>query len=160
MMKLPTGFADRQAKLVSRRSIGDLTPYGLPQPEQGPMTRLKREGKAPAIVDKEMIDAIKGRRIEVVPAVESLDESGVVLSDGARLEPAAVIAATGYTTGLDQLVGHLGVLDERGVPRVPAGREAAPGLRFIGYVPRPGQIRAMGREARRAAKQVAAALAR
>ena len=35
-----------------------------------------------------------------------------VLVDGSRLEPHAVVLATGYRTGLEPLVGHLGVLDE------------------------------------------------
>ena len=64
------------------------------------------------------------------------------------------MAATGYSRGLEPLVGHLGVLDERGVPRVHGGPAAAPGLRFVGYAPRPGQIGHMGREARQAAKQI------
>jgi hypothetical protein len=65
-----------------------------------------------------------------------------------------VIAATGYSTGLEPLVGHLGVLDERGVPLIHGGPAAAPGLRFIGYQPRPAQIGYIGAEATRAAKQI------
>ncbi|EYT54045.1 hypothetical protein H488_0104960 [Kocuria sp. UCD-OTCP] len=45
-----------------------------------------------------------------------------------------MIAATGYRTGLEDLVGGLGVLDERGLPRDGTGREVVPGLRFVGYV--------------------------
>jgi hypothetical protein len=71
-----------------------------------------------------------------------------------------VIAATGYTTGLERLVGHLGVLDQRGVPLIHGGPAAAPGLRFIGYQPRPAQIRYIGAEARRAAKQIKKDLSR
>jgi hypothetical protein len=47
------------------------------------------------------------------------------------------------------------VLDERGLPRIHGGNAAAPGLRFIGYLPRPAQIRYLGREAKRAAKAIA-----
>jgi hypothetical protein len=65
-----------------------------------------------------------------------------------------VVAATGYTTGLEPLVGHLGVLDGRGVPLVHGGPAAAPGLRFIGYQPRPAQIGHIGGEASRAARQI------
>src|SRR5262249_60804034 len=97
--------------------------------------------------DKPVIDAIKQRRIEIVAAVESFDATGVVLADRTRLEPNVVIAATGYTTGLEPLVGHLGVLDERGVPLIHGGPAAAPGLRFIGHRPRPAQIGYLGAEA-------------
>lgn len=52
-------------------------------------------------------------------------------------------------------MGHLGVLDERGVPLQPDGAEAAAGLRFIGFVPVPGQIRRMSADARRIARDIA-----
>jgi cation diffusion facilitator CzcD-associated flavoprotein CzcO len=154
MMKLPTHRADRLIAKVSRKEIGDLSAYGLPQPEEGVFSRLKRLGVAPAIVDKETIEAIKDGRIEIVAGVESLDETGVELSDGTRVEPDAVIAATGYRTGLAPMVGHLDVLDERGVPRVLYG-EAAPGLRFIGYDPRPAHLGYMAGEAKRTAQAIA-----
>jgi hypothetical protein len=48
----------------------------------------------------------------------------------------------------------MGVLDERGVPLIHGGPATAPGLRFIGYQPRPGQIGYIGAEAKRAAKQI------
>jgi cation diffusion facilitator CzcD-associated flavoprotein CzcO len=154
MFGLPPQIGDRQTRLIRRLTIGDLSAYGLEPPQEGIMSRARREGKAPAILDKPVIDAIRQRRIEIVAAVEAFDTTGVVLADRTRLEPNAVIAATGYTTGLEPLVGHLGVLDERGVPLVHGGAAAAPGLRFIGYQPRPGQIGYVGVEATRAAKQI------
>jgi cation diffusion facilitator CzcD-associated flavoprotein CzcO len=159
LLRLPPRLADRQALLVRRLTVGDLSAFGLVAPEEGVFSRQRREGKAPAIVDKEIIQAIRRGRIEVVPALVALDEHGASLADGRRLEPAAVIAATGYGTGLEPLAGHLGVLDGSGVPRANGGPAAAPGLRFIGYDPRPGQIGHLGREARRAAAAVAGELA-
>ena len=152
MLKLGPRRADRIMSFVRRREIGDLTEYGLPEPEEGIFSRLMRLGVAPAIVDKEVIEAIKERRIEIVAGVESLDGAGVSLADGTRIEPEAVIAATGYRCGLEPVVGHLGVLDERGVPSPPNGDEAAPGLRFIGYLPRPAHIGLIAREASYAAE--------
>jgi cation diffusion facilitator CzcD-associated flavoprotein CzcO len=157
MLKLGPRRADRIMSFVRRHEIGDLTEYGLPEPEEGIFSRLLRLGVAPAIVDKEVIEAIKERRIEIVTGVEALDQAGVALSDGSRIEPEAVIAATGYRCGLEPVVGHLGVLDEHGVPSPPNGDEAAPGLRFIGYLPRPAHIGLIAREASYAAKAIAAA---
>ena len=156
LLSLPPRIADVPARLVRRLSIGDLSAYGLHPPVEGLFARHHREGKAPAIVDKEVIEAIKDRRIGIVAGVESLEPESVVLSDGTRLQPDVVIAATGYSRGLEPLVGHLAVLDERGVPRVHGGPAAARGLRFIGYTPVPGQIGLMGREARRAAREISA----
>jgi putative flavoprotein involved in K+ transport len=158
MRRLPPERADALMRRVREKEIGDLTEYGLPVPEEGLFSRLRRLGVAPAIVDKEVIQAIRDRRIEIVAGVESLDETGLTLVDRTRIEPDAVIAATGYRTGLQPIAGHLGVLNERGVPFAPQGAEAAPGLRFVGYRPLPAHIAHMGREARRAAKEIAATM--
>jgi cation diffusion facilitator CzcD-associated flavoprotein CzcO len=154
MLHFPPRVGDALARFGRRMDLGDLTPYGLPVPEEGVFSRLRRTGLAPAIVDKEVIDAIKAERIEVVRGVESLDATGAQLADGARVEPAAIICATGYSTGLEPLVGHLGVLDEHAMPHAVGETPAAWGLRFAGYVPRPGQLGYMGKEARRIAKAI------
>jgi putative flavoprotein involved in K+ transport len=155
MLRLPPRVADAQARIIRRLVLGDLSRLGLPCPEEGTFARLHRLGVAPAVVDKEVIEAVKDRRIEIVPGVRALEATGATLADGARVDADAIIAATGYTCGLEPLVGHLGVLDERGVPRTVGGGEAAAGLRFIGYVPVPGQIRYVAVEAKRAARAIA-----
>jgi cation diffusion facilitator CzcD-associated flavoprotein CzcO len=155
LLHLPPRFGDAVARFGRRQDLGDLTEYGLPVPEEGVMSRLRRTGQAPAIVDMQVIESIKARRIEIVPGVEALDETGVQLARGSRVEPEVVICATGYSRVLQPLVGHLGVLDEREMPRARGARAAAPGLRFIGYVPRPGGLGYMGKEARRAARAIA-----
>jgi cation diffusion facilitator CzcD-associated flavoprotein CzcO len=156
--RLPPERADAFMRKVREKEIGDLTEFGLPVPEEGLFARLRRLSVAPAIVDKEVIQAIRDRRIEIVAGVESLDETGLTLADGSRIEPDAVVAATGYRPGLEPLVGHLGVLNERGAPFAPQGQEAAPGLRFVGYKPLPAHIGHMGRDARRAAREIAASV--
>lgn len=155
MMHLPRRMADPLARLGRRMGIGDLTEHGLPVPEEGPMARLHRLGVAPTIVDLEVIETIRAGGIEVVPAVESLDAHEVRLAAGSSLAPDAVICATGYRPALEPLVGDLGVLDERGRPTAVGETPAAPGLRFIGYVPRPGGIGYAAKQARRAAKAIA-----
>jgi cation diffusion facilitator CzcD-associated flavoprotein CzcO len=155
LLHFPARFGDAVARLGRRMDLGDLTEYGLPVPEEGVFSRLRRLGVAPAIVDKDVIDAIKAGRIQMTRGVESLDSTGARLVDGTRVEPDAVICATGYRRGLEPLVGHLGVLDARGMPRAIGDKPAAAGLRFIGYVPRPGGLGYMGKEAKRAAKAIA-----
>jgi len=155
VLKLPAAVGDRIMRFVRRKKIGDLSEFGLPVPEEGPVSRLRRLKVAPAIVDGDVVDAIRQERILVVPAVESLDEESVQLADGSCIKPDDVIAATGYSRGLESMVGHLGVLDETGAP-IATVREAAPGLRFVGYIPRPAQLGLMGREAKEAARGIAA----
>jgi hypothetical protein len=102
-----------------------------------------------------VIDTIRDRRIEIVGAVESMDQTGTLLADGTRIEADAVIAATGYRRGLEPLLGHLSVLDGSGRPRVAGGESAAPGLHLVGYVPRPAPFGYFGSEAALAASQIA-----
>ncbi|MGH2922747.1 MAG: flavin-containing monooxygenase [Solirubrobacterales bacterium] len=152
---LPTRLADRIARLGARMDFGDLSEYGLPAPETGVFTGVRELDKVPTIADAEAIEAIKEGAIEVVRAVESLDSDGVALADGTRIAPDAVICATGHRPGLEPLVGHLGVLGERGMPKQPGPRPALPGLRFIGYLLRPGGLGYMGKQARRSARAIA-----
>lgn len=152
---LPAWFGDRFTRFARKAEFGDLSEYGLPIPDEGVISRARRLGKAPAIVEDGVIEAIRDGRIEVVAAVEALDAEGIELADGDRVAPDAMICATGSRRALEPLVGHLDVLDEGGVPRVRRGKPVAEGLYFIGYVPRPGGIGFMGKEAKRAAKSIA-----
>lgn len=154
MLRLPARVADAQLRAMRRLLLGDLTSVGLPMPDEGVVARMRRLGVGPAVVDREVVRSIQDGRVEIVAGVEALEGDGVRLADGKRLETDAIVAATGYRTGLDPLVGHLDVLDPRGVPRVVGGREAAPGLRFVGFDPVPGQIRRAGLEAKRAAGEI------
>jgi cation diffusion facilitator CzcD-associated flavoprotein CzcO len=159
LLRLPPRVADRIAGFVRRRTIGDLAPWGLTPPDEGLFTRQRRDDKVPAIVDMPVIAAIRSGDIGIVAPVDSVGADGVRLADGTAFWPDAIIAATGYGTGLEPLAGHLGVLDAGGRPLAHGGPPAAPGLRFLGYVARPGQIGIMGREARRAAREVSTELA-
>ncbi len=151
----PLRMADAMARIGRTKEFGDLTEYGLPMPEEGMMTRSKRLGVAPAILDTEVIDAIKARQVEIVGCMTAFDGADAVLADGTRLDPDAVVCATGYQRGLEPLVGHLGVLDEHGRPTILGPAPAMPGLRFVGFLARPSQIGYSAKVARRAAKQIA-----
>ena len=105
LLHLPVRVADAVARFGRRMDVGDLSDHGLPVPDEGVFSRLRRLGVAPAILDQEVIETIKGGRIEVVRGVEALDATGVRLADGARVEPETVICATGYRCGLEPLVG-------------------------------------------------------
>ena len=107
-----------------------------------------------------IVAAVRAGLIEVVPAVDRLDGADVVLADAGRISPDVLIAATGFRPGLERLVGHLGVLDERGYPVVHGSEThpAAPGLYFVGIsVELGGLLRRLGREARDAARAIAEA---
>ncbi len=154
-MRLPVRLVDGMLARVQRLTVGDLTPYGLPPSEEGTIAALQARGGGNAVVDREAIEAIRDGSITIVPAVVALERTGAVLADGDRVGVDDVVLATGYSTSLEPMVGHLGVLDERGLPLVADGGEAAPGLRFVGYVYRPGITGYAGRLARRLAVEMA-----
>lgn len=152
---LPERARDRLARSVARHAFGDLGPYGLPAPQQGPFERMRTTGVTVAI-DQGFVRHLTAGRLEVVPAVEQLDGSDVVLRDGTRLRPDLIVAATGFDPGLADLVGHLGVLDRDGRPPQEAGPRQSAGLWFIGYRPAiEGNLRQFPVEARRIARAIA-----
>ena len=155
MYRLPVRVADAIGRRARRINLGDLSEFGLPIPEEGVFWRVKRLEQVPSLVDMDVIDAIRDGSIEVVPTVHSFDRDKVVLVDGSRLDPNAVVLATGYLRGLEPLVGHLGVLDAKGKPATWGARPAADGLRFIGYDVRPSLIGYMAKQSKRMAKRIA-----
>ena len=152
---MPPHWVDPITKTQRKLSIPDLSAQGLPRPEHGVRTSFITTGTTP-ILDVGIVDAVKRGRVEVVAAVEGFDGADVVLADGSRIAPDAVIAATGFRAGLDGLVGHLDVLTPRGLPTKTDGEPALPGLWFVGFTPTlGGQLR----EGSVAARKVAAAVA-
>jgi putative flavoprotein involved in K+ transport len=146
---------DPVARLQRRLTIPDLSRYGIPLPGDGLMSRVRRVGEVP-LQDVGFIGAVRGGTVTPVAAVTGFDGDKVLLADGSAIGPQAVIAATGYRRGLEKMVGHLGVLDDSGLPILHGGVPAAPGLFFLGYtVSLRGMLRDIAADARRAAPAVA-----
>jgi len=151
---LPPNWVDPISKTQRKLSIPDLSRRGLPRPEVGVRTAFITTGTTP-ILDVGIVGAVQSGAVEIVAAVEGFDGGEVLLADGSRIAPDAVIAATGFRAGLDALVGHLGVLDARGLPQKTDGEPVLPGLWFVGFRPTlGGQLR----EGSIAARNVAAAV--
>jgi len=133
---LPNGVLDPAFKVTEGLFLGDLRRYGLTSHPEGGSTRLVRDGVTFAI-DDGFVAALKAGRFRIVPRVERFEGERVHLADGTSYTPDVVIAATGYRTGLEPLLGHLGVLDKNGRPRHPMGEPDPenPGLWFTGFKP-------------------------
>ena len=143
------------ARLQQRLTVPDLTRYGIPRPDDGLLSRVRRTGEVP-LQDVGFIAAVRSRKVTPITAVTGFEGGKVLLADGSAIAAQAVIAATGYRRGLENMVGHLGVLDEMGMPKVHGGPPAAPGLFFLGYtVSLRGMLRDIAAEARGLAVAVA-----
>jgi cation diffusion facilitator CzcD-associated flavoprotein CzcO len=155
MRRLPLPIADALARSSARMLVGDLSEYGLP-PARNPMTRAVKEDVIP-ILDVGLIDLVKQRKVEVVSALAGFEGRDVLLADGSRIQPDAVIACAGYARGLEPLVGELGLLGHKGRPTVHGGttHPNAPRLHFIGFTnPISGMFREFGITARQIARAI------
>ena len=155
--RTPPRIADVLARGVRRFWIGDLSAYGLPSPRTGFFTAYRR-GPVSSVIDRSgFVRAAKARRFEVVAATEAFDGADVVLVDGSRVRPDAVVAATGFRCGLEPLVGHLGILDALGRPKAhaPAIHPSAPGLYLFGYTFSLPNLRWLREDSQRTARAVA-----
>jgi cation diffusion facilitator CzcD-associated flavoprotein CzcO len=159
--RLPDAVLDRLSFLTQRVIYGDLSKHGIPRAPLGVQSATKQRHVS-ALIDAGFVDALKEGKLELVAAVERFDGDEVQLADGRRLRPQAVVAATGYTRNLPALVGHLGVLDEYGVPTLngralrAAEHPRAPNLFFNGYyASAAGQLHFMRIDGRRIARTIA-----
>ncbi|MBM2711474.1 NAD(P)/FAD-dependent oxidoreductase [Mesorhizobium caraganae] len=158
LARLPFKLADAVMAATQRLVFGDLAAFGLPPTPSGGASRLASDYTAIA-ADDGAVDAIKDGRIIVVPTVREFTRDAVIFDNGVTIQPDIVIAATGYRTGLEAMLGKLGVLDKKGVPLFNGADSdpKLPGLWFTGMRP---SIRGCFANARIQAKAIAARIAR
>jgi putative flavoprotein involved in K+ transport len=150
---LPPALANRLGWTTARLSFGDLTRYGMPKGDFAPYTT-----KRVPLIDVGFVAALKQKRVTVKPALERLTQTGAVFADGTSEPFDAVIAATGFATGLESLIEVPGVLDDVGEPRGTSGEPTAhAGLYFIGFT---HSLRGHLFEANRASRRLARNVAR
>jgi putative flavoprotein involved in K+ transport len=138
--------------VLRKLTIPDLSDQGLPRPS-APFSQFRRTATVP-IIDVGFVDGVRRGVIEVVLGVTALDGRTLVLADGSRVHPDAIVAATGYDPGLEPLVGHVTAIGEHGIP-IPQPR-----LHFLGIgVPLSGLLHQVANDARQLAGNVARELA-
>jgi putative flavoprotein involved in K+ transport len=153
--KTPPAVLNRTSLWMHRLYYGGDASRYLGTPPVGMMTALAERGHGIAL-EVGLLAALKEGRVHAVAAVEHFDGEDVVLADGQRLRPDAVVLATGQRTGLQPLVGHLGVLgaDERPLAHGGGTLAQAPRLHFLGYRLPGGQLPDMRVDAPAIAKQL------
>lgn len=154
--RVPASVVDPLIARTHRLVWGsDLSVYGFQRPPLGLKATVEQRGRIPTFAD-ELVDAVRAGRIEVVSAVKAVGPASVMLADGSSVAPDAIVAATGFSPDLDKLVGHLGILDERGNPRGGFAGHVGDGLFTIGYgIPPNSPLRSIRRHATRLARDIA-----
>ncbi len=153
---LPPRIANWVGMVNARLTVGDLSPYGLGTHEFTAYTT-----KRIPLIDVGFVEALRDHRLSIKPALEQLSPWGAVFADGTSAAYDAIIAATGFTTGLTSLLDVPDVLDEQGEPRGNAGEPTAqPGLYFVGFTHSlRGHLFEANRASRRLARNVSRYLA-
>jgi hypothetical protein len=138
---LPPGVADVIGRLAIGAVVGDYTAVGLKRATDGPLTAIAKRGRIP-LIDVGTTRLIRRGAIRVYPGIDRFTQTGVRFANGQDDHFDAVVLATGYRSGLEDLF--------------PEPVDGRPGLFFCGFkVVATGMLREIGREAR----QIAAAIA-
>lgn len=150
---LPDISLDAVGRFAQRMAFGDLTRYDMPEPGADHTLAAQRRSAYIPTVDGGFVAALKRQQVRVLAAVERMTTDGARHVDGSQSSTGTTIAATGYTTGLQPLVGHLGALDDKAAPK---DLQPVPGLFFVGYrFDLSGGLPYFKTEARRVARIVA-----
>jgi hypothetical protein len=130
---LPLRWQDANARVVQRLAFGDLTRLGYPRSALGAFTRAAADVVTVA-VDDGFVRALKDGRVTMKPPIDRFDGPQVCFTDGTNCAPDAIICATGYRPGLEQVAGHLVTLDAHGMSAFTGARSPPqhPGLWFFG----------------------------
>ncbi|WP_228973201.1 NAD(P)/FAD-dependent oxidoreductase [Streptomyces sp. DH12] len=157
--RLPPAWGDSATRLIRRLFLPDLSAHGLPLPEEGLYARSARDETSP-VHDRGIVAAVLDGRVRPVAETTRFRGALVHLADGTALAPDVVIAATGYRTGLEDLIDAGDMLGTAGRPPVTGARACpdAPGLYFAGFGnPLHGALYQAGVDARQIARAISRA---
>ncbi len=141
--------------MVGWLALGDLTRYGIRPPAWRPYS-----ARHVPVIDVGFVAELKRGRVQVRPNIVRFTSGGVVYEDGRAEDFDGVVAATGFRTGLGELLEAPGLLDGRGLPAFASGQPTAqPGLYFMGYTEHlRGHLYEANRDSRRLARIIGAYL--
>ena len=151
----PAAIVNPLGAALCRITVPDLSVYGLSRPK-APYSQFQRTGTVP-VLDHGFVAAVRSGAITIGTAVMALDGQDVIHADGSRSSPDAVVAATGYTSGLNSILGPLGLLDARDLPTIGSrGGPEAVGLYTVGIsIPLSGLLREISLDVRRLVRAIA-----
>jgi cation diffusion facilitator CzcD-associated flavoprotein CzcO len=156
LSSLPPRAADAMARGVMRLAFGNMSRHGIGRPGYTPY-----QAQRVPVIDVGFAKAVKKGRVAVRPDIVGFTPTGVGFSDGREEAFDVVVAATGFSSGLEELLPMPGLLTEEGFPRSPSGEPTSkPGLYFIGFTHSlRGHLFEANRASRRLAKRIEAYLA-
>ncbi len=159
LARLPIKLRDSIIGAVMRVAVGNLSAWGIERPSIGINRMIEDFGRIP-MLDLGTIAKIKEGKIAVVPGIQEVFSHGVQFTNGTTQPFEAIIFATGYRPGLNQIIKDFAsISDPRGRPRHFAEQTDIDNLFFIGFKnPTTGALREIALEAPRIAKAIKLAI--
>jgi len=130
---LPLKIQDILFRITRKITLGDLSSIGINNPDNGVYSEHAKTGVTVA-VDDGFINAVKQGKAHIIATIKDIRGKEVESIKNEIIVPDIIICATGYKPGLEPMIGHLNILNERGVPNtIGAERnQRTPGLWFLG----------------------------
>ncbi|KAK4774377.1 hypothetical protein SAY86_009312 [Trapa natans] len=112
---LPDELVDPILVLLSKLVYGDMPKYGIGRPTEGPLLMKHKYGKYP-ITDVGTCKKIRSGEIQVLPAIESIEENVMQFKDRRSQPFDSIIFCTGFKRSINNwLQGDNSMLDEDGM---------------------------------------------
>jgi cation diffusion facilitator CzcD-associated flavoprotein CzcO len=155
LSRLPPRVADRLGRLLLKVVVGDYRPFGLTPAVEGPLTSIAQRSRIP-LIDVGTMRLIRSGALPVLPGIDRLTKTGVVFVDGRSELFDAIVLATGFHPGLEDLLGDSFDLRDYRRSRAAGERQhGLPGLYLCGFnVVSTGMLREIGLEARAIAAEI------
>ena len=156
MRRLPTRLADTINAPLLRFLVGDITRLGLKKLPYGPLEQIKMNASIP-LLDIGTIKHIREGHISIRDDIDFIEGWTVHFADGKREEFDAIVAGIGYYRDYQEIIDvELSRFEDLKQPVDKQKYFGKDGLYFCGFWISPtGQIREIGLDARRIAKDVA-----
>jgi cation diffusion facilitator CzcD-associated flavoprotein CzcO len=111
-LRVPLRLRQWALQRTLRRTVGDLTRFGLPAPDHKIL-------ETHPIVNSQLVYHLGHGDLTAVPDIKRFERHSVVLADDREIEPDLVVFATGYRPRFDFLAPDLLGADAQGRPRLP-----------------------------------------
>lgn len=155
MSQLPPRLADTINAPLMRILFGDITKLGLENMPYGPFEEIKKDRNIP-VLDIGTISHIRKGHIKIYKAISYINGESVHFSDGKIENFDAIIAAIGFSTNIDEMIGiDKSRFEDLTVCTNEQKLFGQDGLYFCGYwIGSRGHIREIALDAQKIAKDI------
>jgi cation diffusion facilitator CzcD-associated flavoprotein CzcO len=154
--KISPQLTDLINKPVLLMLYGDIKKLGLQKLPYGPITQITKYRKIP-LLDIGTVKLIKEGKIGVFPGIRNIAADSIEFLDGRKENFDAIIFATGFEPGINDLLKGLPSIPQNGLgSSVNLNMKELPNLYFCGFnVTSTGMLRTIANEARQIAEMIA-----